>query len=175
MVLEPGAMVYEPKSMTGVMGGARVYGVWARVYGVRARFYGVRARVYGTLKILVSAPVPFGQIGFYWDLVGVLGLRFWGRGLTILKPPKMTDYWYRKNKLSLIHFKHNFLTCFCIKCFCLCESWESEDFKTVLTFTYGSFQTKVMSHQILMGISFVKLRSRSRSQVRSRSGPRSGP
>ena len=76
IVLEPEAMVYEPESMTGVRGGARVY-------GVRARVYGVRARVYGTLKILVSAPVPFGQIGFYWDLVGVLGLRVWGRGLTI--------------------------------------------------------------------------------------------
>ena len=32
--------------MTGVVGGARVY-------GVRARVYGVGARVYGTLKILV--------------------------------------------------------------------------------------------------------------------------
>ena len=58
--------------MTGVVGGARVYGVRARVYSVRARVYGVRARVYsvrarvyGTLKILVSAPVPFGLIGFY--------------------------------------------------------------------------------------------------------------
>ena len=56
--------------MTGVVGGARVYGVRARVYGVRARVYGVRARVYGvgarvygTLKILVSAPVPLELIG----------------------------------------------------------------------------------------------------------------
>ena len=32
MVLEPEAMVYEPESMTGVRGGARVYGVRARVY-----------------------------------------------------------------------------------------------------------------------------------------------
>ena len=32
--------------MTGVRGGARVYGVGARVYGVRARVYGVKARVY---------------------------------------------------------------------------------------------------------------------------------
>ena len=30
--LEPEAMVYEPESMTGVRGGARVYGVRARVY-----------------------------------------------------------------------------------------------------------------------------------------------
>ena len=49
--------------MTGVVGGARVYGVRARVYGVRARVYGVGARVYGTLKIIVSAPVPFWV---YW-------------------------------------------------------------------------------------------------------------
>ena len=49
--------------MTGVVGGARVYGVRARVYGVRARVYGVGARVYGTLKILVSAPVPLELIG----------------------------------------------------------------------------------------------------------------
>ena len=42
--------------MTGVVGGARVY-------GVRARVYGVGARVYGTLKILVSAPVPLELIG----------------------------------------------------------------------------------------------------------------
>ena len=69
--------------MTGVMGGARVCSVRAGVYGVRARVYGVRARVYGTPKILVSAPVPFGLIGFYWDLVGFLGLRVWGRGLKI--------------------------------------------------------------------------------------------
>ena len=47
--------------------------------------YSVRARVYGTLKILVSAPVPFGLIGFYWDLVGVLGLRVWGRSLKIVR------------------------------------------------------------------------------------------
>ena len=32
MVLEPGDMVYEPESMTGDRGGARVYGVRARVY-----------------------------------------------------------------------------------------------------------------------------------------------
>ena len=69
--------------MTGVMGGDRVFSVRARVYGVRARVYSVRARVFGTLKILVSAPVPFGLIGFYWDLVGVLGLRVRGQRLTI--------------------------------------------------------------------------------------------
>ena len=51
--------------MTGVVGGARVY-------GVRARVYGVGARVYGTLKILVSAPVPLE-----------LGLAVWGQGLRV--------------------------------------------------------------------------------------------
>ena len=61
--------------MTGVVGGARVY-------GVRARVYGVGARVYGTLKILVSAPVPFwvylgwNWVGLCWDWVcgGTKGL-----------------------------------------------------------------------------------------------------
>ena len=38
-------------------------------YGVRARGYDARART-------------------YWDLVGVLGLRVWGRGLTILNKCK---------------------------------------------------------------------------------------
>ena len=33
-------------------------------------------------SILVSAPVPFG-LRSYWDLVGVMGLRVWGQGLTI--------------------------------------------------------------------------------------------
>ena len=41
-------MVYEPESMTGVRGGARVYGVRARVYDRSCGWsvYGVRARVY---------------------------------------------------------------------------------------------------------------------------------
>ena len=82
--------------MTGVMGGARVYSVRAKVYGVRARVYGVRARVYDTLKILVSVPVPFGLIGFYWDLVWVLGLRVWGRGLTIAAFLPLFHEWWVK-------------------------------------------------------------------------------
>ena len=45
------------------------------------------ARVYGTLKILVSAPVPFGLTGFYWDLVGVVVLIVLGRVFTILPIP----------------------------------------------------------------------------------------
>ena len=50
----------EPEAMTGVVGGASVY-------GVRASVYGVGASVYGTLKILVSAPVPLELIGpFNW-------------------------------------------------------------------------------------------------------------
>ena len=48
----------EPEAMTGVVGGASVY-------GVRASVYGVGASVYGTLKILVSAPVPLELI---WPL-----------------------------------------------------------------------------------------------------------
>ena len=48
--------------MTGVVGGASVYGVRASVYGVGASVYGVGASVYGTLKILVSAPVPLELI-----------------------------------------------------------------------------------------------------------------
>ena len=39
--------------------------------------------------------------------------------------------------------------------FCSYESWESEDFKTILTYTHGCYQTKVMSHQILMVISLL--------------------
>ena len=65
--------------MTGVRGGARGYGVRARGYGVRARGYGARARGYGTPMILVSAPVPLGQIGFY-NLLG-LGWGFGTKGL----------------------------------------------------------------------------------------------
>ena len=53
----------EPEAMTGVVGGASVYGVRASVYGVGASVYGVGASVYGTLKILVSAPVPLELIG----------------------------------------------------------------------------------------------------------------
>ena len=50
--------------MTGVVGGASVY-------GVRASVYGVGASVYGTLKILVSAPVPLELIGpLIWVLLG---------------------------------------------------------------------------------------------------------
>ena len=55
----------EPEAMTGVVGGASVYGVRASVYGVRASVYGVGASVYGTLKILVSAPVPLELIGIW--------------------------------------------------------------------------------------------------------------
>ena len=65
------------------MGGARVYGVGARVYGVRARVYGVGARVYGTLKIIVSAPVPF-WVYWGWNWVGLgwdWGHKGWGLGL----------------------------------------------------------------------------------------------
>ena len=60
--------------MTGVVGGARVYGVGARVYG--------------TLKIIVSAPVPFwvywgwNWVGLGWDWVlGDWGHKGWGLGL----------------------------------------------------------------------------------------------
>ena len=74
--------------MRGVVSGARVYGVRARVYGERARVYGVGARVYGTLKIIVSAPVPFwvywgwNWVGLGWDWVwGDWGLKGWGLGL----------------------------------------------------------------------------------------------
>ena len=58
--------------MTGVVGGARVY-------GVRARVYGVGARVYGNLKILVSAPVPLELIltGFDWVGAEPWGFGFW--------------------------------------------------------------------------------------------------
>ena len=45
----------------------------------RARGYGARARGYGTPMILVSAPVPLGQIGFY-NLLG-LGWGFGTKGL----------------------------------------------------------------------------------------------
>ena len=37
---------------------------------------------------------------------------------------------------------------------CSYESWESEDFKTILTLTYGGFQTKVMSLSILTWVFF---------------------
>ena len=48
---------------TGVVGGARFYGVRVRGYGVGASVYGVGASVYGTIEILVSAPVPLELIG----------------------------------------------------------------------------------------------------------------
>ena len=48
--------------MTGVVGGASVYGVRASVYGVGASVYGVGASVYGTLKILVSQS-PWNLLG----------------------------------------------------------------------------------------------------------------
>ena len=64
-----------------------------------------------------------------------------------------------KNESSLIHFKCNYLNHFCIKLPFSCahmryESWESEDFKTILTLTYGGFQTKVMSLSILTWVFF---------------------
>ena len=37
---------------------------------------------------------------------------------------------------------------------CSYESWESEDFKTILTLTYRRFQTKVMSLSILTWVFF---------------------
>ena len=62
----------EPEAMTGVVGGASVY-------GVRASVYGVGASVYGTLKILESAPVPLELIltGFDWVGAGLWGFGFW--------------------------------------------------------------------------------------------------
>ena len=69
----------ESEAMTGVLGWSQwlCQELWAgaRVYGVRARVYGVGARVYGTLKIIVSAPVPFwvywgwNWVGLGWDWV----------------------------------------------------------------------------------------------------------
>ena len=67
----------EPEAMTGVVGGASVYGVRASVYGVGASVYG-----YGSLVILVSAqgPNPSFFYSTFIQLGGLLGPGF-GPGL----------------------------------------------------------------------------------------------
>ena len=55
----------EPKDVTGVVGGARGYGVRARGYGVGARGNGAGARGYGSLVIIVTASFWIWDFGLW--------------------------------------------------------------------------------------------------------------
>ena len=72
----------------------------------RARGYGARARGYGTPMILVSAPVPLGQIGFY-NLLG-LGWGFGTKGLGT----ELDNYIYLQHLLEMYSYQMHLRLCF---------------------------------------------------------------